>query len=105
MSATMSRSKKLLRSVLRMRDKMWSEVPSTRNMTLLEDLISRPLLGVVGHEPAGTQGDDSRRGSQLSGGVAFQSSIELGRLDQIGRERHCSLRRHVVKGIEGRSER
>lgn len=74
-------------------------------MALLEDLIPRPLLRVVGHEPTGTQGDDSRRGSQFGGGIAFQSSVELGRLDQIGRERHCSLCRHVMRGVEGASER
>jgi hypothetical protein len=53
-------------------------------MALLEDFTSRPFLRVVGHEPTGTQGDDSRGRSQAGRSIAFQSSVELGGLDQVG---------------------
>jgi hypothetical protein len=91
-SETESRSKKLpgVSAVLCMEERT-RIVPSTGNMTLLEDFISRPLLGIVRHEPTGTQGDDSRRGSQAGRSVAFQSGVELCRLDQVRGERHCSL--------------
>jgi hypothetical protein len=105
-SETESRSKKLLEvSAVFCMEERTRIVPSTGNVALLEDFISRPLLGVVGHEPTGAQGDDSRRGGQAGGSIAFQSSVELCRLDQVRGERHCSLRRHVVRGFERGAER
>jgi hypothetical protein len=83
-SETRSRSKKLLEVRVEFREYREKKVPSTWDMALLKDFTSRPVLRVVGHEPTGTQGDDSRGGSQASRSIAFQSSVELGRLDQVG---------------------
>jgi hypothetical protein len=91
-SETESRSKKLLEvSAVFWIEERERTIPSTGNVTLLEDFVSRPLLGVIWHEPTGAQGDDSRRGSQAGRSVAFQSGVELCRLDQVRGERHCSL--------------
>ena len=67
-----------------------------------KDLVARAVLGVVGEEPGGAEGDDTRGGGDFGGGVFGEGERDFGGGDEVGfEERDGAGLGHVGQSGEG----